>query len=85
MYVRNRNMEDIAMKQELRIFLNDDPYLVRGIREKLKENGGYCPCKLVKNEDTKCICKEFRDQNEPGFCTCGLYRKCYCISIREDK
>ena len=40
-------MEDIAMKQELRIFLNNDPYMVRDIREKLKENGGYCPCKLI--------------------------------------
>ena len=73
------------MKQELRIFLNDDPYLVRDIREKLKENGGYCPCKLIKNEDTKCMCKEFREQQEEGLCHCGLYRKCWVLFTGEHK
>lgn len=71
------------MKQELRIFLNDDPYLVRDIGKKLKENGGYCPCKLIKNEDTKCMCKEFREQQEDGLCHCGLYRKCWVLFIGE--
>ena len=45
-------------------------------QNKLKENNGYCPCRLDKNEDTKCMCKEFRDQisrNEQGYCYCGLY------------
>lgn len=37
-------------------------------------NGGYCPCAVVKNEDTKCICKEFREQ-ESGLCHCGRYEK----------
>ena len=30
----------------------------------------------IKNADTKCMCKEFRDQisrNEQGYCYCGLY------------
>lgn len=49
---------------------------VRFIRQQLKENGGYCPCRLVKNEDTKCICKEFRElieSKKSGRCHCGLY------------
>ena len=37
-------------------------------------NGGYCPCAIEKNEDTKCICKEFREQ-ESGLCHCGRYMK----------
>ena len=78
-------MEDMAMKQELRIFLNNDPYMVRDIREKLKENGGYCPCKLIKNEDTKCMCKEFREQQQEGLCHCGLYRKCWVLLTGEHK
>jgi len=40
----------------------------------LKANNGYCPCKIIKNEDTKCICKEFMEQ-DLGECHCGLYKK----------
>lgn len=58
----------------MKIILNDDKELVSEIRRKLKENRGYCPCRLIKNEDTKCICKEFRNQ-ESGECHCGLYIK----------
>jgi hypothetical protein len=37
-------------------------------------NDGYCPCLIEKNEDTKCICKEFREQGV-GLCRCGRYEK----------
>lgn len=57
-----------------KIILNDNPSLVAEIREALKENAGYCPCKLVHTPDTKCMCKEFREQEE-GVCHCGLYKK----------
>ena len=40
----------------------------------LNKNDGYCPCSTVKNEDTKCVCKEFRDMGE-GICHCGLFIK----------
>ena len=46
------------------------------IKRKLKDNAGYCPCKLQKTEDTKCMCKDFRDmieRGEDGYCHCGLY------------
>ena len=56
------------------ISLNPDTIIVREIKEKLKENDGYCPCSLVKTTDTKCMCKEFRLQ-ESGMCHCGLYIK----------
>lgn len=59
-----------------KVSLNPDSELVKEIREKLKENGGYCPCALVQNEDTKCMCKEFREaikNNILGECHCGLY------------
>ena len=54
--------------------LSDDKDLVETIKRMLKENGGYCPCSLIKNEDTKCMCKEFREQ-ESGSCHCGLFVK----------
>ncbi len=56
------------------IKLNNDTELVNMIRQKLKESGGYCPCRIDKTPDTKCICKEFREQ-ESGECHCGLYVK----------
>ena len=59
----------------MKIEVNNDTLLVAAIREKLKERSGYCPCTIVKNEDTKCICKSFREQTEPGPCHCGLYVK----------
>lgn len=59
----------------MRIKVSDNKEAVKEVRKKLKENSGYCPCKLFKNEDTKCICKEFREQTELGECHCGLYVK----------
>ena len=53
---------------------NPDREYAREVRKKLKDNNNYCPCSLVKNEDTKCMCKEFREMEE-GMCSCGLYIK----------
>lgn len=60
----------------MKISVSKNELLVRQIRNKLADNGNYCPCALVHNDDTKCMCKEFRDQirrNEAGSCHCGLY------------
>lgn len=56
------------------IKVSSDTKHVENIRIKLKETGGYCPCSLIRNEDTKCMCKEFREMAE-GECHCGLYVK----------
>jgi len=56
------------------IRLSEDKELVQEIIEKLKKNGNYCPCRIEKTEETKCMCKEFREQ-EIGECHCGLYVK----------
>ena len=56
------------------IRLNPDTETVNEIRKRLKDNNGYCPCNLIKNSDTKCMCKDFREQ-ESGMCHCGLYIK----------
>ena len=59
--------------------LNDNKELVAKIKEGLEKKGGYCPCRLEKTEDNKCICREFREQMaEPdfeGYCHCMLYYK----------
>ena len=59
----------------MKIFLNPDKSIVEDVRRRIKENDGYCPCRLVKNKDTKCICKEFVEQTTSGECHCGLYIK----------
>jgi len=58
----------------MRIKTNPDKAHVAEIRKQLKENDNYCPCVLEKTEDTKCMCKEFREMEE-GTCHCGLYIK----------
>ena len=58
----------------LKITYNQDKQIVDKILAALDKNNGYCPCKLEKNNDTKCMCKEFREQKE-GYCHCGLYIK----------
>lgn len=58
----------------MKITMNPDTEYAKEVKAMLKENSGYCPCALVKNADTKCMCKEFRKMDE-GVCHCGLYIK----------
>ena len=58
----------------LKITYNQDKQIVDKILDALDKNNGYCPCKIEKNNDTKCMCKEFKEQKE-GYCHCGLYIK----------
>ena len=44
------------------------------IKESVDKCGGYCPCAIAHVPDTKCMCKEFREQTE-GVCHCGRYEK----------
>ena len=59
----------------MKIYLNEDSKQVTEIRTALKNNDGYCPCKIDKNNSTKCICEDFRNNTDSGFCHCGLYYK----------
>ena len=52
----------------------DDKELVNDIRSRIRANDGYCPCAIIKDKDTKCMCKAFIEQEE-GECHCGLYVK----------
>ena len=60
----------------MKVTQNPDTEYANDIKKRLKENNGYCPCALKKTPDTKCRCKEFREQiarGEPGACHCGLW------------
>ena len=58
---------------------NKNKEMVRLIKEGLEKNDGYCPCRTERTDETKCICKEFREQikdpNFTGYCHCMLYYK----------
>ena len=45
------------------------------IRANVEASNGYCPCAIWQTPDTKCMCKEFREQTEPGECHCGRFEK----------
>lgn len=47
------------------------------IKVLVDRNDGYCPCAVVKTQDTRCVCKEFREQTTPGLCHCGRYEKAW--------
>ena len=59
--------------------VNPNQEIAELVKQGLKETGGYCPCRRERTEDTKCMCREFRDQiADPafeGFCHCQLYYK----------
>lgn len=45
------------------------------VLEALRKNDYYCPCKLERIPENKCMCKEFLEQQTEGPCHCGLYVK----------
>ena len=53
--------------------------IVKTVREGLIAKGGYCPCRLPKLPEYKCMCEEFRNQiadpNFEGLCHCKLFYK----------
>ena len=63
----------------MKIRFNENQEIVDSVKEGLAHNGGYCPCRLERSEENKCMCKEFREQiKDPdfeGYCHCLLYYK----------
>ena len=45
----------------MKIRLNENKEIADMVKEGLKARGGYCPCRREMTEDTKCMCKEFRE------------------------
>lgn len=59
-----------------------DKILIEKINEGLAKNRqlygkAYCPCRIQRKDENVCMCKEFKDQTEPGFCHCGKFEKYY--------
>ena len=69
----------LRKENAMSVRLNEDKKLVEMLKEGLRKKDGYCPCRLEKTEENKCICKEFREQiadpDFEGYCHCKLYYK----------
>lgn len=63
----------------MKITLNPDKEVVKTIKDGLLKKDGFCPCKLGKLPENKCMCEEFKAQianpDFEGFCHCRLYYK----------
>ncbi|MCQ2407644.1 MAG: ferredoxin thioredoxin reductase catalytic beta chain [Oscillospiraceae bacterium] len=63
----------------MKIRFNEDEEVVARIREGLQKKEGFCPCRLQRTEENRCMCEEFRNQiADPefeGYCHCRLYYK----------
>lgn len=63
----------------MKVEFNKNKEIVKNIQEGLKRTGGYCPCKLKRIEENRCMCEEFKSQiKDPefeGYCHCRLYYK----------
>lgn len=52
--------------------LNQDEEFVAALRECIRQNDGYCVCKLERIPENKCPCHQFMSDSD---CECGLYVK----------
>ena len=61
--------------REFDIFKNPNEEEYNEITEAVKLNDDYCPCLSHKDDNTKCMCKNFRDSKDTDFCHCGRFYK----------
>ena len=59
----------------LKIIPNPNKEIYEEVSNAVKVNDGYCPCIIEKNQDTKCMCKVFREQDHEGECHCVRFVK----------
>lgn len=56
---------------------------VNKILDAIDKNDGYCPCQAGKTKDTKCHCKDFRENKKIGEpCICNIFVKQKPIDAR---
>lgn len=53
-----------------RLTLTKNQEKAEKIIKAIYKNEGYCPCTIIKSEDTKCPCVEMMEHQN---CHCGLY------------
>ena len=66
---------DIELTNEFTVKPHPNSEIFLEVTNAVKSNDGYCCCEIEKNENTKCMCRNFREQEEGGFCHCGRFFK----------
>ena len=64
--------------EEYKVRLNEKLTVkkVNAVLDALDRNGGYCPCQAEKSADTKCHCRDFKENKKVGEpCICKIYVK----------
>ena len=68
--------------RKLIVQMTQDPEVLKAVNEALAKRNGYCPCAVFPENATeeekqkyKCMCEDFRLQNEQGPCHCGKFAK----------
>lgn len=59
----------------LKIIKNPDKEMYEEVKAAVKANLGYCPCRTVRDQSSKCPCSYFRNKTTEGECDCGLFIK----------
>lgn len=58
-----------------KIFRNPNVEEFQMVSAAVTDNDNYCCCAIEKTDETKCMCKEFRESEVSGFCHCRRYYK----------
>lgn len=66
---------DINLSNELKTKPHPNSEIFLEVSNAVKDNGGYCCCAMEKTDDTKCMCRNFQEQDHSGFCHCGRFFK----------
>lgn len=70
--------ETKPVAQDYKVRLNEKLTVkkVNAILDAIDKNDGYCPCQAGKSADTKCHCKDFKENKDFGEpCICNIYVK----------
>ena len=59
----------------LKIIPNPDKEMYEAVTKEVKANDGYCCCRLVRDKNTRCVCKDFKNQQTEGLCYCERFMK----------
>lgn len=49
--------------------------MYEAVTKDIKANDGYCCCRIVRDNHTRCMCKDFKEQQTEGLCYCERFMK----------
>lgn len=72
-YARRYPVSDIEAKYK--IFMHQDINKRNELRQKIKNNNGYCISRDEHIPKNHCMCEQFKNRDSEGWCKCHLYYK----------